>query len=73
MANKKAYLFSTALALSDDKFSSCISCLKTQENAFCKLCKSEIVLSNMGEAGAKPSTFAMQMAWEKTPDQSDGS
>ena len=31
------------------KFSSWISCWKTKENAFCKLCKREIVLSNMGE------------------------
>ena len=47
MANKKTYF--QQLWLSDDKFSSWISRSKTKENAFCKLCKREIVLSNMGE------------------------
>ena len=47
MANKKTYF--QQLWLSDDKFSSWISCLKTKENAFCKLCEHGIVLSNIGE------------------------
>ena len=47
MANKKTYF--QQLWLSDDKFSSWISRSKTKENAFCKLCKRKIVLSNMGE------------------------
>ena len=44
---KKTYF--QQLCLSDDKFLSWISRSKTKENAFCKLCKREIVLSDMGE------------------------
>ena len=47
MENKKTYL--QQLWLSDNKLSCWISRSKTKENAFCKLCKREIVLSNMGE------------------------
>ena len=47
MANKKTYF--QQLWLSDDKFPYLISRSKTKENAFCKLCKREIVLSNMSE------------------------
>ena len=47
MANKKTYF--QQFFLSADKFSYWISCSKTKENAFCKLCKREIVLSNMSE------------------------
>ena len=47
MANKKTYF--QQLWHSGDKFSSWISRSKTKKNAFCKLCKREIVLSNMGE------------------------
>ena len=47
MANKKTYF--QQLCLSDDKFPYLISRSKTKENAFRKLCKREIVLSNMSE------------------------
>ena len=65
MANEKTCFQQLCFS---DEFSSWISQLKTKENAFCKVCKRENVLSNMDEGALQ----AMQME-KKNPDQSDGS